>query len=218
MHLDHHLKLSMLGGWVRFCSFSEFVLPSHFLWSTVLTSSLRGSFRQAIQADNRLNAHRGYVLKQRCGDWCFEMGSATKISCPNVWKMYEHIWPLLWLGGPLVGLVTQAAFFATCSDLDLVSRFGLLRETSGPSRGCPCNLAVIADLSANIYPQSNDMYGTMETDLFGRLLSKIWKLHLFTKAFKYGVPYYLGPVGLPRYVYRYGTLVVNPLGAKCWAT
>ena len=63
---------------------------------------------------------------------------------------------------------------------------GLLRETSGPSRGCPCNLAVIADLSANIYPQSNDMYGTMETDLFGRLLSKIWKLHLFTNAFKYG--------------------------------
>ena len=115
----------------------------------------------------------------------------------------------------MVGLVTQAAFFATCSDLDLVSRFGLLRETSGPSRGCPCNLAVIADLSANIYPQSNDMHGTMETDLFGRHLSKNWKLHLFTKAFKYGVPYNLGPVGLPRYVYRYGTLVVNPLGAKC---
>lgn len=181
-------------------------------------SSLRGSFRQAIQADNRLNSHRGYVLEQRCGDWCFDMGSATKISCPNVWKMYEHIWPLLWLGGRLVGLVTQAAFFATCSDLDLVSRFGLLRETSGPSRGCPCNLAVIADLSANIYPQSNDMHGTMETDLFGRHLSKNWKLHLFTKAFKYGVPYNLGPVGLPRYVYRYGTLVVNPLGAKCWAT
>lgn len=180
-------------------------------------SSLRGSFRQAIQADNRLNSHRGYVLEQRCGDLCFEMGSATKISCPNVWKMYEHIWPLLWLGGRLVGLVTQAAFFATCSDLDLVSRFGLLRETSGPSRGCPCNLAVIADLSANIYPQSNDMYGTMETvDLFGRLLSKIWKLRLFTKAFAWSA-LFLGPV-VTRYVYRYGTLVVNPLGAKCWAT
>ena len=114
----------------------------------------------------------------------------------------------------MVGLVTQAAFFATCSDLDLVSRFGLLRETSGPSRGCPCNLAVIADLSANIYPQSNDMYGTMETvDLFGRLLSKIWKLRLFTKAFAWSA-LFLGPV-VTRYVYRYGTLVVNPLGAKC---
>ncbi len=88
------------AGWVSAVLFSEFVFGQPFLVNQwCWPGSLRGSFRQAIQADNRLNSHRGCVLEHRCGYWCFDMALATKISCPNVWKIFDLCfgWVADWL-------------------------------------------------------------------------------------------------------------------------